>query len=223
MLHSEVVARLSNPLNALVNGQMKEANEACVVWEDVDVHTFVRFSKFAYTGDYDAPEPRLVVECSDETTIENSELPFANVSFPSTPKGGNRWSMGTPSQQYDYPDHRFHLLWLGIDDYDPWDDTVGVAQTPALNQQDEDYTEVFLSHARMAIFADYYGVSTLETLALTKLASLLVDFLLWEGRARDVIRLISYVYESTPHLDNSTCALRVLVAQYSAYQIESLW
>lgn len=209
MLHSEVVTRLSNPLNALVNGQMKEANEACVVWEDVDVHTFVQFSKFAYTGDYDEPEPRLVVDCSDDTTIENSELPFANVTFPSNPEDGNR-AWGTPFQQYDLPHHRFHLLWL------PCDDTVCVAPPPAPNQKDEDYTEVFLSHAIMVVFADYYGVSTLETLALAKLASLLVEFLLWEGRARDVIRLISYVYESTPHLDNSTCALRVLVAQYSA-------
>lgn len=58
-LHAEVISRLSTSLNTLINGGMKEAAEGVAVWEDIDAETFIRLSKFAYTGDYDPPRAAL--------------------------------------------------------------------------------------------------------------------------------------------------------------------
>ena len=37
------------------------------------------------------------------------------------------------------------------------------------NKEDEDYTEVFLSHAKLFVFANYHCISKLEMLTLHKL------------------------------------------------------
>ncbi|KAF5010906.1 hypothetical protein FDECE_2934 [Fusarium decemcellulare] len=60
-IHKELIGQLSPVLNALVNGRMKEAHEGRIEWPDLDVDTFVRFAKFAYSGDYSPAEPELVV------------------------------------------------------------------------------------------------------------------------------------------------------------------
>ncbi|KAK8096443.1 uncharacterized protein PG998_014311 [Apiospora kogelbergensis] len=68
VLHSGVVARLSKPLCVLVNGKMKEAQEDCVKWPQVDEKTFIRFSQWAYTGSYLAAEPEIILIPADITT-----------------------------------------------------------------------------------------------------------------------------------------------------------
>ncbi|OIW26626.1 hypothetical protein CONLIGDRAFT_655985 [Coniochaeta ligniaria NRRL 30616] len=241
MLHSEVVSRLSRTLNALVNGQMREAREDCAIWEDVDEDTFIRFSKFAYTGDYDAAQPRLVVSTSDvEETI--AELPFSKASIPSV-SSGDRWSRGDTPPSPAEPGNEgwggrvpspssppapmssgtLDLFCIFVQPYMSKDGWGSWSAPPIHNREDEDYTEVLLSHARMAVFADYHGVSALETLALKELTFLLAAFRLWESRVDDVANLISYVYESTARLNDSACGLRKLVCQYSAYKMEVLW
>ena len=56
-IHRGLVASLSGPLNALVNGGMRESHEGCVIWDDVDEDVFQRFAQFAYTGSYVDYEP----------------------------------------------------------------------------------------------------------------------------------------------------------------------
>ncbi|EOO01092.1 hypothetical protein UCRPA7_3362 [Phaeoacremonium minimum UCRPA7] len=72
MLHKEILARLSPALDALLNGSMREATEGVVEWDDLDEDTFVRFGQYAYTGEYDAAEPDILLNCdavaSNETT-----------------------------------------------------------------------------------------------------------------------------------------------------------
>lgn len=52
-VYAAVVARQSPALNALINGTMKEAASKMAILEDVDCGTFVKFCRFAYTGDYE--------------------------------------------------------------------------------------------------------------------------------------------------------------------------
>ncbi|KAH6996435.1 hypothetical protein BKA56DRAFT_156314 [Ilyonectria sp. MPI-CAGE-AT-0026] len=59
-VHKELIGQLSPALNALVNGQMKEAREGRVEWPDLDTDTFVRFAKYAYSGDYTEAEPEIL-------------------------------------------------------------------------------------------------------------------------------------------------------------------
>jgi len=52
-LPSEVVSRLSLPLDALINnGAMEESNARCVELANVTIETFLSFSEFAYMGQY---------------------------------------------------------------------------------------------------------------------------------------------------------------------------
>jgi hypothetical protein len=71
-VHSALVAHDSNPLNVLVNGSMLEAKERCATLQETDEATFVRFSQYAYTGDYDAADPDTLLSSS---TIESTQAP----------------------------------------------------------------------------------------------------------------------------------------------------
>lgn len=63
-IHGAAISGLSKPLNVLLNGRMREAIEKRVRWPDVDEKTFVRFSQWAYTGDYVTEEPDIVLDYS---------------------------------------------------------------------------------------------------------------------------------------------------------------
>ena len=57
IMHSELLARQSKPLEKLVKGGMKEAADGIAEWPEVDPETFFRFWQFTYTGDYTGAEP----------------------------------------------------------------------------------------------------------------------------------------------------------------------
>ncbi|KAH8903347.1 hypothetical protein BR93DRAFT_931373 [Coniochaeta sp. PMI_546] len=237
IIHSGVVSRLSKSLDVLVNGQMMEACEDCAVWADVDQDTFVRFCKFAYTGDYDGAEPSPIVDLSDETKTEEARVALSKVKIPSTshkrhisgrgsaassvkPKTGY-WDSSDPLPQAVTRDRHAADLWYAwIERYD-----VDTRWDPRLfqNRGDEDCTMVLLCHARLAVFADYHGISALETLALTKLAAVLATINLYKSATRNVAQLASYVYMNTVQLNNATRGLRDLVSSYSACEMEILW
>ncbi|KAI1089561.1 hypothetical protein F5B19DRAFT_504524 [Rostrohypoxylon terebratum] len=58
LVHADVFARLSGPLNALINGKFTEAERGYTTWDDVAEGTFKRFAQFAYSGDYDSIKPK---------------------------------------------------------------------------------------------------------------------------------------------------------------------
>ena len=55
-IHKASIARVLKPLERSVNGHMCEAQNAIVVLEDVDTHTFARFCHWIYAGYYPAEE-----------------------------------------------------------------------------------------------------------------------------------------------------------------------
>lgn len=79
-MHSDLLARQSKPLSALVNGGMKEAEDAVVEWPEVDPETFIRFWQFAYTNDYAGAEPTPVLPPSPPAektgSAADSEPPY---------------------------------------------------------------------------------------------------------------------------------------------------
>lgn len=64
MAHAALVAHHSKPLGVLVNGDMSEAREGCALLEGIDEDTFVRFCQYAYTGDYVAADPIILLDSS---------------------------------------------------------------------------------------------------------------------------------------------------------------
>ena len=75
----------------------------------------------------------------------------------------------------------------------------------------EDYTEVFLCHARLYVFADKYDVGPLRDLSLHKLQRTLAEFILDDKRAEDIVNLLRYNYSNITDCSESIDDLRLLV------------
>jgi hypothetical protein len=82
----------------------------------------------------------------------------------------------------------------------------------------EDFTPVFLAHARLYSFADMRLVSPLKKLALHKLQTMLMAFELFDERVGDIVKLARYAYDQGPDRskDGVTDELRHLVVEYMA-------
>lgn len=84
----------------------------------------------------------------------------------------------------------------------------------------QDYTGVFLAHARLYIFADKYGIKPLESLSLYKLHATLKSFTLYRARVGDILKLVRYAYENGPSCERNK--LRALVSEYIACEIDTI-
>ncbi|KAF2214377.1 hypothetical protein CERZMDRAFT_37425, partial [Cercospora zeae-maydis SCOH1-5] len=87
----------------------------------------------------------------------------------------------------------------------------------------EDYTNVFLSHARMYVFADTYAIEPLRLLSLQKLHKTLSLFMLYPERGDDIGALLRYTYENTTEREGKLDDLRELVLRYVCCNMEKLW
>jgi hypothetical protein len=56
VVHEKAIANQSTALSTLMRGKMSEGTAGAATWKDVDEETFLRFSQFAYTGDYSVPK-----------------------------------------------------------------------------------------------------------------------------------------------------------------------
>ncbi|KAL6720044.1 hypothetical protein ACLMJK_001965 [Lecanora helva] len=101
--------------------------------------------------------------------------------------------------------------------------TESIAITPLRSNKNdqEDYTEVFLSHACLYVFAEMYDIQPLKALALDNLHGTLAIFTLYKARTGDIIELLRYIYgamQSVPGVDE----LRSLMKEYVAYEMDML-
>jgi len=81
----------------------------------------------------------------------------------------------------------------------------------------EDYSPVFLGHARLYVFSEKWDIQPLKALVLHKLHAILRAYTPYEARYGDAVELIRYTYENTPcrkRMDR----LRELVTQYVAHE-----
>jgi hypothetical protein len=92
--------------------------------------------------------------------------------------------------------------------------------------EDENFTPVFLAHARLYAFANMQLATPLIDMALQKLYRTLMDFTLYEDRVNDILDLARYAYynESIPARkpDGTIDPLRLLIIEYMAVNINSL-
>ena len=222
-IHSSVVTHQSEPLAALVNGAFKEAKDQSAIWDEVDEETFIRFSQFLYTGTYEGAESqkREVVEqavvvsdnVADNEEVENSGAPTL-VAKKRPKKQSLRVS---PSFE---PLRGKELLWNKFCNLYP---TPQYQSTVQDNGADDDYTEVFLSHAKLYVFADYYCIKSLEELALRKLRQVLARYILYPNGASDIVQLLDYCFHNTADKGDLSDPLRTLVCRYTACRVDELW
>jgi hypothetical protein len=181
-VHAQPLARLSQPLNTLINGNMLEAKTGASVidWKDTDEETFLRFCEFAYVQDYTPPR---FGECSDngdkpkQGDLETADLTgsgLVKLTKPTNPDNG-------------YPAPLSNLLFRK--QFEPVSN----------NSLHQDFTPVLFGHAQLYLLADKYDVPELEKLVLHKLNHTLKDSILYnEAHIANVMELVRFAYDNTP-------------------------
>ncbi|KAI9730207.1 MAG: hypothetical protein M1834_005971 [Cirrosporium novae-zelandiae] len=243
-IHAALAAHHSKVLAVLVNGPMCEAKEQCAYLEDVNEQTFVRFSQYIYTGEYDAAEPGILL---DESSVETVDA-VVNGNSPSTLNDNNpdearqsidefgtvllsskvrRRKKGRVEMLPDFlceqapPQSRKSLL------RNAFSRKSYIAPSPLVNPQIniepyKDFTPVFLSHAELYVFGDRYNIPNLQSLALHNLCQALDKFILCQDRIGDIIELMRYTYSNTADRAGLVDELRDLVVHYAACVVEDL-
>ncbi|OCL00104.1 uncharacterized protein K441DRAFT_537635, partial [Cenococcum geophilum 1.58] len=222
-VHAALIAHHSKPLGVLVRGPMLEANQGYAVLEDIEEGTFVRFSQYAYTGDYSTPGPETNNDGAAGATANGATNGMTNGMTNGATNGAgsdydNAGAASATSQEYSETITATDL-WGGSKAYV----TAAPAFKPRRNRDAaEDYTNVFLCHARLYVFAEKYDIAPLKRLALYKLQRTLVDFTLYSERVGDVVELLKYSYVNTADMVGTPDDLRLLVIRYTGYVVEDL-
>ena len=86
----------------------------------------------------------------------------------------------------------------------------------------EDYTPVFLSHARLYVFADMYDIQQLKVLALEELHATLAVYNLYQKRTGDIIALLRYVYGIICEREKIDEGMRELMTHYVGCEMDTL-
>lgn len=217
MVHSAIVARQSRVLDTLINGSFSEASEGHATLESVDEQTFVSFIQYAYTGNYSEKWP------------QKQETPVGASTCNSLPV--------EPAYETAAPEEMDHIWvppakkirkcqYCGRGQQEPslWE-TFKMAVTkrhsvfrPRPNTDaKEDYTNVFISYARLYIFSDCYQIPDLMSLTLSKLGQTLILFNLNGGRVEDIVKLLEYCF-GNPTPDE----LRSILVTYTTCKIEEM-
>ncbi|PCD43744.1 hypothetical protein AU210_002833 [Fusarium oxysporum f. sp. radicis-cucumerinum] len=284
-VHKELIGRQSPVLNALVNGNMREAREGRVVWADLDVDTFVRFAKFAYSGDYSEAQPVLIPAPELDTEGNHSPLKSpvgdeassseasTTVDHMPTRNGGNRppftytytyeyceWKLpaavgefiqsyqsnndqqngvlqlaedgGLSRRKRKCPDQSYMLdvttpigkRFEAMRNFarPPYNSSMIHGGAPAVtslqNTQEGKYSylPVFLSHARLYILADKYGVEDLRRLSICRLHCILYYFYFDQYHVPDIVALAQELFENTVEDDIA----REIIVEYFVCFIE---
>jgi hypothetical protein len=109
-----------------------------------------------------------------------------------------------------------------IGDAAPNADIIEESKPKSNSAADQDFTPVFLAHARLYTFADMRLIYPLKGLALQKLYMTLSAFQLYHRRVGDIVKLARYAYDHGS--DRSTAGvvndLRELVVEYIASEVE---
>ncbi|KAK2041409.1 hypothetical protein LZ31DRAFT_393850 [Colletotrichum somersetense] len=179
-VHEAVIAKISDPLRALVTNGMKESVEGKVVWEDVDMDTFTKLLQFAYEHDYTIIDPD---EERDAYLLEwTINEQFALV------EAGNAGLRTLLSKEFKAE---------CLDEADETGDgTFGdrEKQTERLCYHSHDH---YMAHVRLYILADRYAVLGLVSLSLRKIRDMLLNQPLMESFFTIVWKLLGFIWPRT--------------------------
>ncbi|OBT70605.1 hypothetical protein VF21_10358, partial [Pseudogymnoascus sp. 05NY08] len=212
-VHAGAIAKQSQALDRLINGPMEEGQTGIARLEDVREDTFVRVCQFAYTGDYETPvfiqrpesglpdKPSSIwsppnVDANEPGKMVDEPEPEPEPAEPEPEL--NVWStLGAKRQKKPKKSLKSRVLRDSFDkiDFDIETPQLGAKYRCEVRQNsaaEEDYTSVFLGHARLYVFADKWGIEDLRSLSLHKLHQTLRTFTLYSARLGDVVELIRY-------------------------------
>jgi len=231
-----------------MNGHMAEAHNGSAVLEDVDPDTFVRFAHWAYQGYYIAAnsivEGELLSESENgevhdrDSGLEEIAEPTPQVEAeeqqidargrPITPAFGRfpkEFKM-IKTESFGFVSRTTNEIKQGLKEafinrkHTARQESIRIPPPLPNQQSNEDYTEVFLCHARLYVFADKYDVQPLRALALEELQATLAIFTLYLERTADVITLLRYVYTHYNEVEDED--MRMMLTHYIGYEMDTL-
>ena len=248
-IHAELVSRHSKPLDRMINGYMSEAQKGFAIIKDVDEGTFVRFIQWAYKGYYEAGEFQIDLPRADSGSLEGqeveeryleelvpaAEVPYpedlaVEVPYPEEVAAGESVEAApdevfyTDSGASSPPRRGRRALKESFIRRKPTVPRETLSSCPPRPNQapNEDYTEVFLSHARVYVFAEKYDIQSLKALALDELHGTLENFDLYAERTGDIIALIRYVYANTGEPVDGVEDMRTVLKHYLGFEMHTL-
>ena len=235
----------------MINGHMSEAQEGFAELKEVDEGTFVRFIQWAYSGYYDAGEFKIdepdsafseeqmagepcveELDRTDPTMMEEPNMRDESAwgEQPETVAYGFSWPPRNQKVTVERPHNNDgassrsrKALKKSFINRQPTVRQQAVNIPPRPNQaSNENYTEVFLSHARVYVFAEKYDIQLLKALALDELHGTLQNFSLYSERTGDIIALLRYVYANTGEPVDGVEDMRIVLQQYIGFGMDTL-
>ena len=225
-VHAAIVADLSAPLNALINGSMGEAKDGVVVLDDMNEQTFVRFCEYAYLGDY-TPAQRGNVPSIEKKALSlaDDEDTFPSFGLKKKKKGKSPFAvedLGDETHCRHCGGRTEQIFW---DEFQKRDYLVIGARFQAGENREGDI-DVLLCHAHVYVFADKYDIANLRILALDKLHHALQSFKAVGGQTKSLVELLRFSYSNDNTRDNSVGQdlddLRSMVINYVARVFEKV-
>ncbi|KAG6289812.1 hypothetical protein E4U22_004547 [Claviceps purpurea] len=205
-IHSALVASLSPVLERLVNGGLLVAKKRSVVWEHVDEPTFVRFSQYAYMKTYEYP-----LSTNRSLTLDK----LRPLALPSPSPLARSADPTGQSQQGQKGEMLWEKFSKQLSSSEPH---VAMIPVPLISTDHlDDDAEFLLSHARLHVFADRYGMKPLMRLSLSTLHYILVT-VPEDNLTPGVVKLLQYCYQN-----ETPAALKDLVVEYVVCRVETLW
>jgi hypothetical protein len=239
VVHAAAIAATSQQLDALINGGMKESEERCARFDNVQVDDFIRFCEYAYRGDYTVPPWRKSMKDKRGGKAVPEPEPISGVEPP--PEDLNYVQQ---SQVYDEPElevaceTQYAIRPISrttlrtqfnsrnyLNDGDPKALIMQHFEPKSNSAVEQNFTPVFLAHARLYCFAHLRMIEPLKALTLAKLHKTLMNFKLYTKRVRDIIELARYVYSNPdlPESDEDTLDdMRKLVVEYIVCEIDTI-
>ncbi|KAF3480423.1 uncharacterized protein GIQ15_05770 [Arthroderma uncinatum] len=201
---------------------MAETHSRTVSWPDVDEDTFVRFCEFCYKDNYSNPSWQVdssvtpLVEVQESVEVADLITRMEEDLY----RGWGRREPYHPKRAVGRNDIK--NFWGPF----PTCSTSSIRHAVTSNTSaGQDFTPVFLAHAKLYVLADRYRVDNLRLLVLGKLHGTLQEFLPYKERIGDIVELVKFAYSDENTLGNgagNTDDLRKLVARYVAFQVDSM-
>lgn len=168
----------------MINGHLSEAKQGFALLDDVDEGTFVRFIRWTYTKDYPAPEYTWAETGEGKGSPDGLKTEAAQREASTSFDFLDNIGSGTKNKKKK----KKSSTRLNISLRESFVSQDYVWQTDIIpgdrsnKHPQEDYTEIFLSHARLYVFAEKYDIQPLKILSRQKLQHTLAIYTLYPER-----------------------------------------
>ena len=230
---------------------MKEKEQGFAELKDVTAATFDRFLEWASKGFYTPPEPS-TDPTAQTKNVRNDQAGAAEPSMPSERELDEvsladliaSGDLSSTSRKKGKRNSKSPFL---FDNYDPSEDLAS-PEPPApslvhklreafysrksaarkgppprknLNAS-ENYTDIFLCHAQLYVFAEKYDIQQLKKLAFEELHTILAIFDLHTERAGDIGALFRYAYSNIQRPPADQEPLLWMLKDYLGFEMDTL-